>query len=125
MKKLALISAFLIATTGLAQAQSITCQRTSISQGGFTNINAVKNLFPERTRFDIRGNQAMSDFYGPGTAQKSGNKVRMVFAVSDSRNNTYRFRVTYIPKTGRYTANMVARSGYEQVTGVGGRCKAR
>ena len=125
MKTIIASTLLLLAAATFVSAQSLTCQRTNLTQGGFTSIKVAESWFPQQSRFQINGARVRSDFHGQGTVKTTKNRVRMTFDMKSSNGNTFKMRVTYIPSSGRYTASMPARGGYAQITGAGGRCVTR
>ncbi|MBM7066972.1 hypothetical protein [Actibacterium sp. 188UL27-1] len=125
MKVIALSIAVLLAAATAGQAQTLTCKRTNISQGGFNNIKVAESWFPASNTYEIKGGIAQSDKFGRGSVRKSGNRLLMEFPVKTQKGRGLTMKVTYFPKTGRYTAKMASGARYQQITGAGGKCASR
>ena len=68
MIKTALTAAAFSLLASAASAELLTCKTTQVSKSGFVNLAAAQSWFPEEFKIRISGEEAVSDFYGQGTA---------------------------------------------------------
>ncbi len=114
-----------LASAGAAGAQTLDCQQTRISKGGFTTLGAAQSFFPETHRVQIDGDRVRSDFYGNGYVKSSGNRTTLSFPIELNDGTTIEINMTWIRKNNRYTVRFASGAGYEQVKGAAGQCAVR
>lgn len=112
---------FCLAATG-ASAETLKCRQTSLSSSGFTSTKAAQSWFPKTFSVAIKGNEAISDTYGKGTVSEQGGRKHITFVTATSNGKRTEIKMTYIPRSGRYTASLGALARYNQTPGSRGKC---
>lgn len=123
MKTILLASALfgLVATS--VSAELLTCRQSSLSTSGFTSTKAAQSWFPKTFKVAIKGKEAISDVYGKGTVSTNGGRKTITFVTATSDGKRTSIIMTYIQRSGRYTASLGALARYNQTPGSRGKCK--
>ena len=106
-----------------ASAEILTCKQTRLSMTGFKNAEAARSWFPKTFKIQIDGEDAVSDFYGLGTATESKGRKKVSFISATSTNLKTEVKFTFIEKTSIYTAKLAGKHGYQDIPGAKGKCR--
>ncbi|MEM9250700.1 MAG: hypothetical protein AAGB05_18680 [Pseudomonadota bacterium] len=114
-----------LSVAGAAAAQTLDCQQTRISKGGFTTLSAAQSFFPESQRYVINGDRVRSEFYGNGYVSTKGDRTILTFPIALQDGTSIDINMTWIRKNNRYSIRFASGAGYEQVKGAAGQCAVR
>lgn len=119
----ALITAAVVCLSATGSfAETLNCERKSVSKSGFSSLDAAKSWFPETFTIQLTEDEAFMDYYGRGSAERKNGRVYIEFVTVDSRNQKNIVKITFIEKSNRYTSKLRGRAGYTQVAGATGVC---
>jgi hypothetical protein len=119
-KSLVAILLCLCATT--ASAEILTCKQTKLSSSGFSTVKAAQSWFPKNFKIGIKGDEAISDVYGKGTAVQEGGRTNVTFVLAASNGQRTRILFTFVEKSKRFAVRLGGQSGYVQTAGSTGKC---
>ncbi len=122
MMKPILAAALLAIAATSVSAETLKCRQSSLSASGFTSTRAAQAWFPKTFSVAIKGSEAISDVYGKGTVSEEGGRKFITFVTATSNGKRTEIKMTYIPRSGRYTASLGALARYNQTPGSRGKC---
>ena len=122
MIKTALTAAAFSLLASAASAELLTCKTTQVSKSGFVNLAAAQSWFPEEFKIRISGEEAVSDFYGQGTAKIKSGRTYITFVLASSKNTKTKVKLTFIPKTAKFVGRLNSPGNYAQTPGASGSC---
>lgn len=114
-------------TALFAESFTLDCTRTHVDASAYVDTDAADSWHPKRATLRIDNDDVYFEDMR-GEVRREGSRYKFDFVVVSERNAAgapYRPTVTYIPRTGRYTLNIVVPGGYRQGAGSGGRCVQR
>lgn len=127
--KSSLIAAMVVIAPTILLAESFTldCTRNRVDTSAYTNAAAADSWHPRQATLRIDNDDV---YFGDmrGEVRREGTRYKFNFTVVSEGNAggaPFRATVTYIPRTGIYTLNIVAPGGYRQGAGSGGQCTRR
>lgn len=104
-------------------AELLNCRQSSLSSSGFTSTKAAQSWFPKNFQVAIKGKEALSNVYGKGTVVENDGRKTITFVTAMSNGKRTEIVMTYIVRSGRYTASLGALARYSQTPGSRGKCK--
>lgn len=112
------VAALFFATSSTAQIYQ--CVRSSVSNNGFTSIAAAKKFYPADFKFRIQKGKMEAEGFGITDVKKSGSKMNAVYKFP--KNPGFSMRITFFPKSNRYSMYLNTAGAYESTGGARGKC---
>jgi len=114
------VAASLIGTSAVADIYE--CERTYLNQNGFETRSGAESWHPKELVVEIKGDAALSDYFGEGTVEDRGARLFISFPAVIPGVVTG-VTMTIIKKNNRYSQRIETGGAYVQVGGAGGKCK--